>query len=162
MERVGRWILQPWMLPPPGRDTDGSLPPPSSSTILQRFEPVQCTATNTALQHKVKDKMMVTMSSPPTPVSNSYQPHQPASGVAVKVRCVSSPCVPPAHLYYGKPTLECQTVRLQLIFTQSIIMESLLPSFEIKKIIIIPQIPKAVESSHITFKYNVGFVSRRH
>jgi hypothetical protein len=65
-----------------------------------RFVTVQCTATNTALQHKVKDKVVVTMTSPPTTVTISSQPHQAVSGEAVEVRCVSSPSVPPAHLHW--------------------------------------------------------------
>ena len=65
-----------------------------------RFVNVQCTATNTALQHKVMDKVVVTLIILPTTVTISSHPDQPASGQAVTVRCVSSPSVPPAHLHW--------------------------------------------------------------
>ena len=65
-----------------------------------RFVNAQCTATNTALQHKVMDKLVVPMNIPPTTVTNSSQPHQPVPGEAVEMRCVASPSVPPAHLQW--------------------------------------------------------------
>jgi len=77
----------------------------TSSTIKLRHVPnirfvnVQCTATNTALQHKVKDNVVVTMmSSTPTTVTITSQPQQPVPGESVKVKCVSSPSATPTHL----------------------------------------------------------------
>jgi hypothetical protein len=61
---------------------------------------LQCTATNTALQHKVKDMLVVAMHSPPTTVTLSAQPHQATAGETVQVQCVSSPSLPPAHLHW--------------------------------------------------------------
>jgi len=64
-----------------------------------RFVNVQCTATNTALQHKVKDNVVVTMmSSTPTTVTITSQPQQAVPGESVKVKCVSSPSATPTHL----------------------------------------------------------------
>ena len=64
-----------------------------------RFVNVQCTATNTALQHKVKDNVVVTMmSSTPTTVTITSQPQQAIPGESVKVKCVSSPSATPTHL----------------------------------------------------------------
>ena len=76
----------------------------TSSTIKleyvqnHRFVNVQCTATNTALQHKVKDKVVVSMYSPPTTVTISSKPQVAVPGEAVSVQCVSSPSFSPAHL----------------------------------------------------------------
>jgi len=64
-----------------------------------RFVNIQCTATNTALQHKVKDNVVVTMmNSIPTTVTITSQPQQPVPGETVSVKCVSSPSPTPTYL----------------------------------------------------------------
>jgi len=76
----------------------------TSSTIQlkhiqdQSYVRVQCTATNTALQRKVKDVIMVEMSSPPDSVRISHHPEHPNPGETVSLKCVASPSVPAADL----------------------------------------------------------------
>jgi len=76
----------------------------TSSTIQLKHIPdqsyvrVQCTATNTALQRKVKDVIMVEMSSPPDSVRISHYPEHPNPGETVSIKCVASPSVPAADL----------------------------------------------------------------